>query len=233
MSDKKTRIFSYSRVSSSTQQIESQEQQLDAYIRSREDWDLVEHFRDEAYRGDDFSTRPAYKEMIKRAKTEVDLIATFSMSRIGRSLNHVVSVVCDMTQNHSTFFYFHAEKLLVDGRSAQGNLILAVYSGLNALSLEISRAAVKAGVEKKRREILENGGHWGRPYRSLDIGLMTRMRYEQKKSYAEIARRLQCGKSTVIRRLAEISKYHKPSETYEHDSSSELKQIHTQKPGPK
>jgi len=215
----KVRVLSYSRVSSASQNIRSQEEQLEAMIASKPDWTLVEHFSDEAYSGDNFSTRQGFKKLIQKAKAgEADLIACFSLSRIGRSLSQVIATICDLTDNHGVAVYSMSENLLCDGKSASGKLVLAVYSALNELNLEMIRSSVRSGVERRRKEILEDGGHWGRPFKSIDVGLLTQLRYEKKVSYRKIAQRLGCGVSTVCRRLKEIEVYHKPTTSNEHNT---------------
>jgi DNA invertase Pin-like site-specific DNA recombinase len=204
------RIFVYSRVSSSTQNISSQELQLKKLIESRSDWEVVAEFSDKAYKGDNFSTRPAFNEMLKRAKAgEADLIVVFQLSRLGRSLSHIVSIVSELAEA-GVGVYSMTEQLDSSLDTIYGKVILAVYSALNEVNLSLIRSAVRAGVERKRKEILEDGGHWGRPFASVDIGLLTKLRFEQHMSYRKIAKRLGCSCTTVVRRLSEIAPYHKP-----------------------
>lgn len=206
-------VFSYSRTSSSSQDIRSQEDQLTRLIDSRDDWNLLEHFRDEAYKGDNFSNRPRFNEMIRRMKNgEASHLVCFSLSRVGRSMSQCVAILCDLVENHHISVYSMSEGIQIDNKSPTGKLVLAVYSSLHELALAGIRESVRSGVKRKMREIKESGqGHWGRPFKSLNVGKMISMRYEEGKSYSEIARALGCGKTTVIRRLREIDKVHKPS----------------------
>ena len=87
---RKRRTDGYARVSTdSDEQFTSYEAQVDYYtnyIRSRDDWELVDVYTDEGITGTNTKHREGFKRMISDALAgRIDLIVTKSVSRFARN----------------------------------------------------------------------------------------------------------------------------------------------------
>src|SRR4029078_3879723 len=91
------RIAIYTRVSTSQQTTENQRQEL-LRVASLRGWQIVESFTDEGISGaKGRSDRPALDAMLKAAvRRKFDLIAVWSIDRLGRSLQHLVETVNEL-----------------------------------------------------------------------------------------------------------------------------------------
>lgn len=205
------RIFVYYRVSSHSQTVLSQKQDLMKYIESRGDWEVVDEFTDESISGDEFTHRPAYREMIKRVLSKeenIDLCVFWSLSRMGRSLVHIVQQVHELATKANCGIYAHAEKLDTSDGSITGKITLAVLSALNEANLTILRSSIRAGVKLKMEEYRKTGKHWGRPVIGLPLDKLIAMK-EQGYSMRKMAKAMECSPATILRRLKQIEAFHK------------------------
>lgn len=85
--NRKRRVAGYARVpTDSDEQFTSYEAQLDYYtnfIKSRDDWEFVKVYTDEALSGTNTKKREGFKQMISDAlDCKIDLIVTKSVSRL-------------------------------------------------------------------------------------------------------------------------------------------------------
>ena len=86
------RVAFYLRVSSDQQTVENQRLELKA-VADRLGWIIVEELADEGISGaKGRDQRPAYDRLMKMvSRKDIDLIACWSVDRLGRSLQHLVT----------------------------------------------------------------------------------------------------------------------------------------------
>src|SRR5262245_46120702 len=82
----------YTRVSTDGQSVENQRRELLA-VAERRDWEVAQEYSDHGISGaKDRDKRPAFDRMLKAAtRREFDMIAAWSVDRLGRSLQHLVA----------------------------------------------------------------------------------------------------------------------------------------------
>ena len=88
------RVAIYTRVSTDGQSVENQRRELLA-VAERRGWEVVLEYSDHGISGaKDRDKRPAFDRMLKGAtRREFDMIAAWSVDRLGRSLQHLVAYV--------------------------------------------------------------------------------------------------------------------------------------------
>src|SRR5277367_5854671 len=96
-SEPSQRVAVYCRVSTSQQTTENQTYEL-ARVADLRGWTIVETFRDDGISGSKGrNDRPALDRMLKKAtQRKFDLIAVWSIDRLGRSLQHLVETVNEL-----------------------------------------------------------------------------------------------------------------------------------------
>ena len=110
----------YGRVSSDTQTVENQLQELQTYLATRQ-WTLAGEFRDEGVSGSK-DRRPALDRLMAEARRgKVDVICVWSLDRFGRNLAHVVTAVQEL---HERGVAFVSLKEGLDLSTAAGRLQL-------------------------------------------------------------------------------------------------------------
>src|SRR5271168_4092992 len=89
---KAKRVAIYLRVSTDGQSVENQRREL-LTAAQHHGWEVVEEYSDHGISGaKDRDKRPAFDRMLKGAtRREFDMIAAWSVDRLGRSLQHLVA----------------------------------------------------------------------------------------------------------------------------------------------
>ena len=92
MNNKAKRVAIYARVSTDSQTTDNQLIELRA-VAEKMGWIVVEEFIDQAISGaKGRDQRPAFDKLLKGAtRREFDIVAAWSVDRLGRSLQHLVS----------------------------------------------------------------------------------------------------------------------------------------------
>jgi DNA invertase Pin-like site-specific DNA recombinase len=94
---KAKRVAIYIRVSKASQTVENQRLQLEE-VALRHGWEVVQVYKDEGISGSKGrSERPALDAMLKAvARREVDLVAAWSVDRLGRSMTDLLSTLAEV-----------------------------------------------------------------------------------------------------------------------------------------
>jgi DNA invertase Pin-like site-specific DNA recombinase len=105
------RVAIYTRVSTDQQTVENQRRELDA-MAERMGWIIVERLADEGISGaKGREKRPAYDRLMTMvARKEIDLIACWSVDRLGRSLQHLVTFLGEIN-SRGVDLYLHTQGL--------------------------------------------------------------------------------------------------------------------------
>lgn len=186
------RVALYSRVSTSHQTTENQRQELQR-VASLRGWTVVEVFNDDGISGSKGrSDRPALDALLKAAvRRRFDLVAVWSIDRLGRSLQHLVETVNEL---HAVGVDLYVQQQAIDTSSPAGKLAFSVFGALAEYERELIRERVKAGLERAKR----NGTRLGRPTNlndSVRASIVT-LRAENV-SIRRIASQLRVGTGTV------------------------------------
>ena len=157
MNKKRKRIALYLRVSTTNghQTTENQERELMA-IAERSGWEVVATFADRLSGAKGREQRPGLDAMLKAAtERQFDMIAAWSVDRLGRSLQHLVTLFADL-QAMGVDLYLHQQH--VDSSTPSGRALLQM-SGVFA---EFERAMLKERVHAGLARARAQGKHLGR-----------------------------------------------------------------------
>ena len=190
------RIALYSRVSTAQQTTENQRLELERVAAAR-GWNIVQTFTDEGISGSKGrDERPGLDALLKAAsRRQFDLIAVWSIDRLGRSLQHLVTTVNDL-QAVGVALYIHQQQL--DTTTPSGKLCFSMFGAFAEFERNLIRARVKVGIERAKK----NGVKLGRPTNLNDSVKAAIVALRAKDhSIRHIAAQLRVGTGTVYKVL--------------------------------
>jgi DNA invertase Pin-like site-specific DNA recombinase len=190
----------YSRVSTSAQSTENQRFELEGVSRAR-GWAVTTHYSDQGVSGaKGRNDRPGLDALLKAAtRGEIDLVAVWSLDRLGRSLQHLVETVNEL-EAVGVDLYIHQQAL--DTSTPAGKLAFSVFGALAEYERELIRERVKVGIQRAKR----NGVKLGRPSNLTDTARAAILALRAKDvSIRRIASQLRVGTGTVYHVLASAS----------------------------
>ncbi len=195
--NEKRRVAIYARVSTSQQSTENQRHELERVAALR-GWILVETFQDHGISGSKGrADRPALDKLLKSAvRGKFDLIAVWSIDRLGRSLQHLVETVNEL---HAVGVDLYVHQQALDTSTPSGKLAFSVFGALAEYERELIRERVRAGIERAKR----NGIRLGRPSNVHDAARASV--HAMRKNGAPIrtiAAQLRLGTASVYKILA-------------------------------
>ena len=190
----------YSRVSTNEQKIENQLQILREVAKKR-GLKVVREISDEGISGAvGRETRKGFDELIKGSvKNEWDIILVWDVSRLGRSLKHLVSFLEDIQSAHCDM-YIHQSG--IDTSTPSGKMMFGMLSVFSEFERSMIRERVIAGQQRAKAE----GKHIGRPT-NVNDGIITAV-YQLRQNnvpISRIAKDLQIGVGTVYKILDEVA----------------------------
>ena len=196
------RVAFYQRVSTGGQTTANQRRELHA-VAKRHGWHVVEVFEDNGISGaKDRDQRPGLDALLKAvARREFDMVAAWSVDRLGRSLKNLVEVLGELHAK-GVDLYLHQQGL--DTSTPSGRAMFQMMGVFAEFERAMIRERVRAGIERAKAE----GVTLGRPsiedsnagkYEAIKAALA------EKKGIRRIARDLQTGVGTVLRIKAELA----------------------------
>ena len=184
----------YSRCSTSDQTVLNQIRELKE-IANRKGLVIVEEFSDEAVSGaKGRDERTGFDNLIKGAvKKDFDTILVWSVDRLGRSLQHLVSFLNEI---HSVDCDLYIHQSGIDSSTPSGKMMFQMCGVFAEFERGMISERVKAGQERAKSQ----GKHIGRPS-NLNDGLVHSIKYMRKQGVGirKIAKDLKVGVSTVYK----------------------------------
>lgn len=191
------RVALYLRVSTSNQNTANQLADLDRVATLR-GWHTVEIYRDEGISGaKGRSDRPALDRMLKDAiRKRFDLVAVWSIDRLGRSLQHLIETVNEL-QAVGIDLYMHQQA--IDTTTPAGKLAFSIFGAFSEFERSLIRERVMSGLDRARK----NGIKLGRPTNLTESvrNSIIELRGQQT-PIRKIAAQLRVGTGTVYTVLA-------------------------------
>ena len=189
------RVAFYTRISTADRQQTIDNQLRDLNLAAeRMGWEIVAHYSDEGISGaKGRDRRPGLDAMLKAiARKEFDMVASWSVCRLGRSLQHLVSLLGDLNAK-GVDLYLHVQAL--DTSTPSGR---AMFQLLGVFS-EYERAMVSERVKSSLARLREQGKVLGR--KPLDPAKVEHIKasLDQGISINKTAKALQVGIGTVHR----------------------------------
>jgi DNA invertase Pin-like site-specific DNA recombinase len=142
------RVGFYLRVSTDDQTVENQRQALIEAAAHRK-WRVVEEFVDNGVSGaKGRDKRPGFDRLLKAVvRREVDVVATWSVDRLGRSLQHLVGFLEEL-DGAGCDLYLHQQAL--DTTTPAGRAMFQMRGVFSEFERSIIRSRVKAGMARAR-----------------------------------------------------------------------------------
>jgi DNA invertase Pin-like site-specific DNA recombinase len=180
------RLMGYARVSTGDQDLNMQMDELKAA-------GCVQVFTDKASGAK--GERPGLDKCLRELEPG-DTLVVWRLDRLGRSMQHLVSVITDLKERNVSF------KSLRDGAidttTASGELIFNIFAALAQFERELIRERTRAGLSAARARGRMGGR---RPVSPLDpkVRMAKRMHKDQSLSIDEICSTLKISRATFYR----------------------------------
>lgn len=186
------RVAIYTRVSTNDGKQTTENQLRDLHLMAeRMGWEIVGHYTDEGIsgaRGRD--KRPGLDAMLKAiTRREFDMVAAWSVCRLGRSLQHLVSLLGDLDAR-GVDLYLHVQAL--DTSTPSGKAMF----GMLGVFAEFERSMIS---ERVRAGLARSGKKGGRPRLDADKAERIRRSLATGTSINATAKKLRVGVGTVHR----------------------------------
>jgi DNA invertase Pin-like site-specific DNA recombinase len=193
------RVALYARVSTDHQTVNNQLEAL-REAGQRLGWDVVAEYTDRGISGaKGRDKRPHFDQLIKAVtRGEVDLIASWSVDRLGRSLTDLLAFLGELHAKGCDL-YLHQQGL--DTSTPAGRAMFQMMGVFAEFEREMIRERVTAGLRRARAA----GVVIGRPRVSEDIEERIRAMAADGVGKVRIAKALGCGVSTVQRVVAQAA----------------------------
>ncbi len=189
----------YARVSTDDQTTENQLREL-RQVAERCGWKVTEEFVDEGISGaKGRDKRPAFDALLKAAtRREVDIVMAWSVDRLGRSLQHLVSFL-DELHAKGVDLYLHQQG--IDTTTPAGKAMF----GMCGVFAEFERAMIQDRVKAGLKRARASGKILGRPRISTRAELAILTAHAEGKSVRVIARDVGVGHGTVQRVIKAVA----------------------------
>ena len=184
------RVAIYTRVSTDQQTVENQHRELQA-VANRMGWDIVANFSDEGISGaKGRDKRPGFDALMKGiARKDFDMVAAWSIDRLGRSLRHLISLLSDLNAK-GIDLYLHVQA--IDTSTPSGR---AMFQMLGVFA-EFERAMIS---ERVRAGLARSTKKSGRPVLDFDKKRKIERLLTVGTSINQTAKKLRVGVATVHR----------------------------------
>lgn len=186
------RIAIYTRVSTSDGKQTTENQLRDLHMMAeRMGWTVVAHFTDEGISGArGREKRPGLDALLKGiTRREFDMVAAWSVCRLGRSLQHLVSLLGDLDAR-GVDLYLHVQAL--DTSTPSGKAMFQMLGVFAEFERAMISERVKAGLARSARK-------GGRPRLDADKAEQIRRSLARGTSINATAKKLCVGVGTVHR----------------------------------
>ncbi len=190
----------YARVSTDQQTTENQLTEL-RQVATRMGWEVVAEFIDHGVSGAKGRTqRPQFDAMLRGVtRKEFDVIAAWSVDRLGRSLQHLVSFL-DEIHGKRIDLYLHQQG--IDTTTPAGKALFQMCGVFAEFERAMIQDRVKAGLVRARAQ----GKTLGRPTVGAAIESKVRRLRRTGLGMIKIAKELRIGVGTVQRIVNEQSR---------------------------
>lgn len=194
------RVGLYLRVSTREQTTDNQRLELERVAEQR-GWTIVEIYEDAGISGGKGrDKRPAFDRLLKAAqRRDIDMIAAWSVDRMGRSLAHLVVTLDDMIAVGCNL-YLHQQHL--DTSTPSGRAMFQMCGVFAEFEREMIRERVNAGLSRAKAK----GVQLGRRKTATSVENRVHELRASGMGMLKIAKELGIGSGTVQRVLRDVAK---------------------------
>ncbi len=185
----------YARVSTDNQVTENQLRDLRA-VAERHGWQVVAEYVDNGVSGaKGRDARPAFDQLLKSAmRREFDVIMSWSVDRLGRSLQHLVEFLNEI---HLKDVHLYLHQQAIDTTTPSGKALFQMCGVFAEFERAMIQERVKAGLQRAKAA----GKRLGRPRTNADLEQRIRAGLVAGVGKKSLARQLGVGVS-VVQRIA-------------------------------
>lgn len=196
------RVALYARVSTDGQSVETQLDEL-RDVAKKHEWDVVATFADRGISGTKGrESRPEFDKLLKAiACRDVDLVASWSVDRLGRSLQHLVPFLSDLQAKGVDLFLLRQG---LDTSTPSGRAMFQMLGVFAEFEASMIRERVRAGVARAKRKGTKSGRPIGRPRLDPKRERAIQNALSDGTGILKVARTLGVGTGTVARIAAEM-----------------------------
>jgi DNA invertase Pin-like site-specific DNA recombinase len=194
---KPIRIALYARVSTDQQSCEAQLRELRA-VAERQGWEVAHEFVDQGVSGAKGPKhRPRLAAMLRGvARKDFDLVAAWSVDRLGRSLIDLVGLLQEL---HGADVDLYLHQQAINTRTPAGKALFGMLGVFAEFERSMIQERVKSGMARAKAQGTKSGAPIGRP--TVDAATEVRIRElrAQGVGILKTARLAGCGVSVVQR----------------------------------
>jgi DNA invertase Pin-like site-specific DNA recombinase len=196
------RVAFYVRVSTDGQTVENQLGELHG-VASRHGWQVTKIYADKGISGTKGREgRPEFDKLLKAiTRREVDMVAAWSVDRLGRSLKDLVSLLSDLQAKGVDLFLYQQG---LDTSTPSGRAMFQMLGVFSEFEAAMIRERVRTGVARAKRNGTKSGKPIGRPRLSQDQEVAARKLLGSGMGILKVARTLKIGTGTVSRISAQL-----------------------------
>ena len=193
------RVALYVRVSTDGQTTTNQQRELEG-VAERHGWSVVDVFRDHGISGKNGrEKRPGFDKLLTGvARKDFDIVAAWSVDRLGRSLQHLIGFLEELRAK-GVDLYLHQQGL--DTSTPAGRALFQVMGVFAEFERSMIVARVNAGLKRARAE----GKVLGRPRVSQAIEQAIRRELAKGRGIHAVAKVVGVGAGTVQRVRSEVA----------------------------
>lgn len=187
----------YARVSTDRQSTENQLRELHQ-AADRQSWEVVGEFVDTGISGaKGRKDRPQLDALLKGvARRDFDVVASWSVDRLGRSLIDLVSLLQEL---HATGVDLYLHQQGVNTTTPAGRALFGMMGVFAEFERGMIQERVKSGMARAKERGTKSGNPIGRPVVSSDIEERILQLRGEGMGMIKIAREVGCGVSVVQR----------------------------------
>ena len=190
-------VYGYVRVSSRSQNYDSQVESIKAFCKMR-DYELIKIFGDR--QSGKTMDRIEFQKMVSTLiefnnPQGIETLIVTKLDRVGRSVSDLVRFVRELSENNINIV---TTLETVDTTTSQGMLFFHMMSALAEYERELINERTVVGL----RKYLANGGKMGKPKKEIDMVEVKRL-LELKVPKTAIARKMKISMPTLYARLKE------------------------------
>jgi DNA invertase Pin-like site-specific DNA recombinase len=196
------RVAIYARVSTDGQTVENQVGELEA-VAARCGWDVVATYADRGISGaKGREGRPEFDALLKAiTRREIDMVAAWSVDRLGRSLQHLVPFLCDLQAKGVDLFLLRQG---LDTSTPSGRAMFQMLGVFAEFEAAMIRDRVRAGLARAKRKGTRSGKPIGRPKLDPVRDAAVREALATGTGILKVARTIGVGTGTVARIAGEM-----------------------------
>ena len=192
------KVVIYARTSTDQQFVEGQVHELEE-VGERLGWNVIEVIKDINISGrKDRVARPGFKRLNEMmVRKEMDLLAIWSVDRLGRNLSDLVSFLNDLN-SRGIDVYIHQQN--IDTTTQSGKMVFQLMGVFAECEAAMTRESVKVGLARARRK----GKKIGRPRIPKDKEIKIRETLRDGHGIHKTAKIHKVGSGTVQRIKREL-----------------------------